>query len=68
MTAKEQLRELIERLSDEEAAELLDEVRWLVEETETLSETEMASVLEGEAEIARGEWVDGEAFFRSLGL
>lgn len=68
MTAKQALRERIENLSEEEAAELLARLDWEATETETLTDEELAEVLAGKREVAAGESVDGEEVLRKLGL
>jgi hypothetical protein len=55
MTAKEALRERIELLTEEEAEELLHQMDWDSTPTETLTPEELAEVVAGEDEIARGE-------------
>lgn len=55
MTAKQALRERIEALSEEEAEELLHQMDWDATPTEKLTQAEVEDMLEGEAEIARGE-------------
>ena len=60
-TTKEALRELVERLSEEDARELLDYARWLAgeEDPEPLSSREKTELAEAEAERAAGggeEW------------
>ncbi len=68
MTAKEALREQVERMSEAEAAEWLARVEWESSETEELAPDELNAVLAGEDEIARGDSVDGESLFRRLSL
>lgn len=68
MTAKEALRERIDRLSEEEAAEWLARMEWEASEAETLTDEEMAQVVTAEREFADGEWVSGEEVFRKLAL
>lgn len=55
-TTREQIRELAERLKDEDAQEVLDYMRWLIEERDTdpLSDQERADLDEAEKERARG--------------
>lgn len=55
-TTKEKIRELAERLKDEDAQEVLDYMRWLIEERDTdpLSDQERADLDEAEKERARG--------------
>ena len=65
MTAKEQLQELVAMLSEDEAAEALDELRWrFSDEEETLSEEELALALQGLEEIRRGDYVTLEELKR----
>ncbi len=68
MTAKEALRERIESLTEDEAAELLDRLEWesTEEETPTLEQDELLA--KGKAEFAAGEYVDGDEFLRVRGL
>ena len=68
MTAKEALRERIESLTEEEAAELLAKIDWDSTEYEELTEAEAAEVAASQAEYGRGESVDGEPALRRLGL
>jgi len=68
MTAKQALRDRVERLSEEEAAEWLARFEWESTETETLTDEEMARVLAAEREFSEGKSVGGEEVFRKLGL
>ena len=68
MTAKQALRERVENLSEDEAAEWLSRMEWEATESETLTEEELAEVLAGKHEIALGDSVDGEEVFRRLNL
>jgi len=68
MTTKEELRHLVDTLSDTEAADLLDYAHWLLEESETLSAEEWERVRRGEEQIRRGEYVSLDALKRDLGL
>jgi hypothetical protein len=56
MTAKELLRERIDEMTEEEAADLLNSLA-LEDDPDTLSEADIAVVLEGRAAIERGEVV-----------
>lgn len=62
MTAKEALRERIDLLTEEEAAELLDRLEWESTEEEELTPEEWARVREGKRQIDAGEWVSGDEF------
>jgi hypothetical protein len=68
MTAKQALRERVERLSEQEAAEWLARIEWESTESEALTDEEMAQVLAAEREFAEGKSVSGEEVFRKLGL
>lgn len=68
MTTKERLHEIVDALSEDEAAELLDYAEWLRQESETLTEEESARVRAGAAELARGERVAWEDLRRELNL
>jgi hypothetical protein len=68
MTAKEALRERIDDLSEEEAAELLAQIEWDATEEEELTPEEMELVRQSQLEYERGEGIDGEELFRQLGL
>lgn len=69
MTVKERLHEFIEaRLTDEEAAELLAQLEWDSTEFDELTPEEWEDVKQSREEYARGEYVDGEALFRELGI
>lgn len=69
-TTKEQIRELAERLKDEDAREVLDYMRWLLEETDTdpLTDEERAGLVEAEEERARGGGENWQKVKRDLGL
>ena len=62
MTAKEALRERIDTLTEDEAAELLDRLEWESSEEEILTPEQWARVQEGERQIADGDVVDASAF------
>ena len=68
MTAKEALRERVESLTEDEAAELLDRLEWESTEEEVPTPEQVAELLAGKAEFERGEFVDGEEFLRARGL
>ncbi len=67
MTVKQDLHRLIDLVPDEEAAEVLDYLQWLMRDGDTLSETELEMLARGEDEIARGEFVTLDDFDRSVG-
>ena len=68
VTVKDALKERIDRLSEEEAAEWLARMEWEATDAETLTEDEMARVLAAEREFAEGKSVSGDEVFRKLGL
>jgi cytochrome c553 len=68
MTAKEELRQIVDALSEEDAAELLEYAHWLQQEGETLSDAEIARVQHGEEQIRRGETVSWDQLRRELNM
>jgi predicted transcriptional regulator len=63
------LHELVDRLnSDGYLRDAIDHVEWLLSECDSLSDEEMVEILEGEAEIRRGETVSLEEVMRRHGL
>jgi hypothetical protein len=64
---KQQAHELVERLGDEDLDEAVDFMLWLLTESETLTDDELAAVQRGEAEIDAGEYTTLDALRRSLG-
>lgn len=68
MSARQALRDYIDRLSEEEAAELLARIEWESSEVETLTNDEIEELKASEEEFARGEYSDAEDVFRRLGL
>jgi len=66
MTVKDELHQIIDVLSDEEAEELLDYLN-LRADPDTLTPEELARVQAADAEIARGEYVTLEEILRRLG-
>ncbi len=67
MATREELRRIVDALSDEDAAELLDYAHWLRQDNETLSTQEAARVQRGEEQLARGETVAWDDLRRELG-
>jgi len=68
MTAKEALRDRVQQLTEEQAAEWLARIEWELTEFEEVSEKELAEILASQAEYERGEAVDGKELLRELGL
>jgi len=68
VTAKEALRERIDDLSEEEAAELLAQIEWDATEEEELTPEEIALLDEVKTQFERGEVFDGEKLLRELGV
>lgn len=67
MAVKEELHRLVDVLEEEDAHEALDYVRWLLEDSETLTDEEIARVEAGKAQMERGEYVTLEELRRQLG-
>ncbi|MGD9934253.1 MAG: hypothetical protein AB7T37_11115 [Dehalococcoidia bacterium] len=66
-TAKEELRSIVESLTDEEAERLLDVSGNLLDDG-SVSDEEVAAVLEGTAQIERGESITLDELEREAGL
>lgn len=68
MTVKEALKDRIDAMSDDEAAELLARLEWESSETDTLTDDELADVLaaEAEADAHPESLTESGEFFRSL--
>jgi cytochrome c553 len=67
-TTKDELRQILDALSDEDAAELLEYARWLRQTGETLSDEEVVRVTEGEEQLRRGERVSWDTLRRELNV
>lgn len=69
MNFKDELHHLVDALSEEDAADALDYLRWLVsDEEETLNTDERARLKKGRREISQGEYVAWEDVKHELGL
>ena len=65
MTVKEELIDLVQSLTDDDAAAILDYTHWLLkEEDDELTPEEWAEVRRGEQQIAREESVTLDEFLR----
>lgn len=67
VSAREELHERIDALSDDECERLLDMV-WLHFEDYVLTPAEEEAVAEGRAAIERGDFITGEEFRKKYGL
>ncbi len=69
MTVKDDLHQLVDKLDEAAADELLEYAQWLAtKEDEPLTDEELARVEAGEADIRRGEFVRLEDLRHRLGL
>jgi hypothetical protein len=68
MTTRERAHQLVDQLNEDDLQEALDYLEGLAREEEMLTEEELARVLEGEAQIGRGEAVPWEEVRRRAGL
>ena len=66
MTAKEALRDRVQQLTEEQAAEWLARIEWELTEFEEVSEKELAEILASQAEYERGEAVHGKELLPQL--
>jgi predicted transcriptional regulator len=58
VTAKDELRQLVDLLSEEQAAAALGDVRWLLADDEdAVTEEELQEARQGIEEVRRGEYV-----------
>jgi rubrerythrin len=55
-TTKDELKNLIEELSEEESRLLFKFTRWLVEQGDELTEQELALLHQGEQQFEKGEY------------
>ena len=68
MTTREELRRIVDILSEENAVELLEYAHWLEQEGETLTDEEMARAKRGEEQIRRGNSVSWKELRRQLDI
>ena len=68
MTTKDEIRQIVDALSEDEAAELLAYARWLRDPGETLTDEEVNRVERGEEQIRRGETVTWDDLRRELNV
>ncbi len=66
MTVKDELHLMVDQMDETDAEEVLDYLRWLASESDTLSEEELDQARQGQEQIARGEYVTLAEFRRSL--
>jgi predicted transcriptional regulator len=66
MSIKPELHRLIDELDQEDEPAVLDYLRWLLADEDWLTDEERMAVEEGEAEIARGEYITLDDLIRSL--
>ena len=67
MTAKDALRERVDEMTEDEAADLLDFVA-LQDDPDELSDDDVAAVLEARAAVVRGEYFTAEEIKAKYGL
>jgi hypothetical protein len=68
MTTKEELRRIVDILSEAHAVELLEYAHWLKQEGETLTDEEIARTKHGEEQLRRGERVSWDELRRELNV
>jgi hypothetical protein len=68
VTIRDELRRIVDLLSDARAVELLDYAHWLERESETLTDEELSRVEQGEQQLGRGESVSWEELRRELNV
>ena len=55
-TVKEEIRRVLEQLSDEQSRVILKFAQWLAEQEEELTQEELALLQQGEEQFAKGEF------------
>ena len=55
-TVKEEIRRVLEQLSDEQSRVILKFAQWLAEQEEELTQEELALLQKGEEQFAKGEF------------
>jgi len=68
MTTRDRMHELVEQIPDEQTAEAVDYLEWLLLDEDEASPEELAEAKRGREQIARGEYVTLDEVKRSLGL
>ncbi len=68
MSVKEELHQLIEQLDEFSVRETLDYIHWFQLSHDSLTPEEWEQVRQGEAQIARGEYITLDDLERELGL
>ncbi len=68
VTIRDELRRIVDLLSEERAVELLDYAHWLERESETLTDEELSRVEQGEQQLGPGESGSWEELRRELSV
>ena len=69
MTVQERIHQLVDRLGQEEAGDLLEYAEWLAAESDSLTPEELEAMAEGEREVEGGQSVsleDLERIYRAM--
>jgi hypothetical protein len=56
-SVKDEIHSLVDQLTEDDAADVLDYLRWLIIDVETLTDEQLARVQGGQAQFARGEYI-----------
>lgn len=68
MTVKEVLKQRIDDLTDEQAAERLARMEWESSKAETLTDEDLDRLAAAELECSAGDVIDGRELFQRLGV
>jgi len=66
MSMKQELHRLVDLLDDGDEESAREYLQWLLDDEDALTDEEANSVKEGEAEIARGEYITLDELIKSL--
>lgn len=66
MSMKQELHLLVDLLEEADEESALEYLQWLLLDEESLTEQELSDVNEGEAQIARGEYITLDELIKSL--
>ena len=66
MSQKQEIHRLVDLLEESDKESALEYLQWLLLDEDVLTEQERLAVKEGEAQIARGEYITLEEFLKTI--
>jgi hypothetical protein len=66
MSQKQEIHRLVDLLEESDEESALEYLQWLLLDEDVLTEQERLAVKEGEAQIARGEYITLEEFLKTI--